>query len=510
MNILFITADQWRGECLSVLGHPHVKTPHLDAIAAGGTTFTQHYAQATPCGPSRASLYTGMYLHNHRSLLNGTPLDARHTNVAMEARNAGYDPALFGYTDVALDPRHHVIKDGYEGVLPGLSPICHLHGTLESWLVDLKSKGYDIPENPSDIFKPQNSYPGAEKKGPTYAPAKYTAKDSNTAFVVGEVLKYLSKSQGDPWFIHLSFISPHPPFVVPEPYHDLYDADDISAPCRLETPELESAQHPWIEFYLNNPSATGYTVGVNSQDYLSLSERDERQIQATYYAMMTEVDDQIGRLVEYLKNTDAYDDTLIVFTSDHGEHMGDHWMYSKYSYFNQTFHVPLIVRDPSPKARKADGSVIEVFTESIDVMPTILEGIDLDVPLQCDGKSLLPFCRGSHSQEWREAYHSSFDLRASSGNLAVPPLGLRADQCLVNILSDGKFKYVHFTSLPPLLFDLENDPNEFTNLADHADQKGRLFEYAQKMLTWRIEHEAPELTDLHLEKENVIHGLRAK
>ena len=105
MNILFIIADQWRGECLSSLGHPLVKTPHLDALAADGVTFKQHYGQAAPCGPGRACLYTGTYLHNNRSVLNGTPLDARFTNVALEARKVGYEPALFGYTDVTADPR---------------------------------------------------------------------------------------------------------------------------------------------------------------------------------------------------------------------------------------------------------------------------------------------------------------------------------------------------------------------------------------------------------------------
>ncbi len=111
MNILFITADQWRGECLSVLGHAHVKTPNLDALAAEGVTFKRHYAQATPCGPSRACLYTGMYMQNHRSVLNGTPLEARHSNMALEARKAGYEPALFGHTDVSPDPRQYAPHD---------------------------------------------------------------------------------------------------------------------------------------------------------------------------------------------------------------------------------------------------------------------------------------------------------------------------------------------------------------------------------------------------------------
>src|SRR5437764_10957489 len=104
VNVLFITADQWRGDCLGAAGHPVVRPPNLDRLAAGGVSFRRHFAQAAPCGPSRASLYTGMYLMNHRSVLNGTPLDARHTNVALVARALGYEPALFGYTDTSVDP----------------------------------------------------------------------------------------------------------------------------------------------------------------------------------------------------------------------------------------------------------------------------------------------------------------------------------------------------------------------------------------------------------------------
>jgi len=128
MNILFITADQWRGEYLSLLGHSHVKTPNLDTLFADGVAFKRHYGQATPCGPSRASLYTGMYMHNHRSLINGTPLDARHTNVALEARKYGYRPALLGYTDISLDPRSQDTSDAMEspaGYGPCLPRQCH-------------------------------------------------------------------------------------------------------------------------------------------------------------------------------------------------------------------------------------------------------------------------------------------------------------------------------------------------------------------------------------------------
>ena len=134
-NVLFITADQWRGDCLSALGHRCVKTPNLDRLAGDGMLFARHYSQTTPCGPGRASLYTGLYLHNHRSVVNGTPLDARHTNVALEARKLGYDPALFGYTDAAPDPRVQVAGDpsllSYEGVLPGMTPEGYLGGNRQ-------------------------------------------------------------------------------------------------------------------------------------------------------------------------------------------------------------------------------------------------------------------------------------------------------------------------------------------------------------------------------------------
>ncbi len=158
LNVLFITADQWRGDCLSALGHPCLKTPNLDRLAAEGTLFARHYAQATPCGPGRASLYTGMYLQNHRSVVNGTPLDARHTNVALEARKAGHEPALFGYTDVSADPRMHHPEDpalhDYNGLLPGMTPVVWLKDDQLSWLADLRHKGYRIQPGRYGVFRP--------------------------------------------------------------------------------------------------------------------------------------------------------------------------------------------------------------------------------------------------------------------------------------------------------------------------------------------------------------------
>src|SRR5215210_8093263 len=130
-NVLLVTLDQFRGDCLSCAGHPVVRTPNLDALAAAGTRLARHYSQAAPCAPGRAALYTGMYQMNNRVVANGSPLDARFDNVALAARRAGYAPALFGYTDQAVDPREVTDEDdprlqSYEGVLPGFDAVLDL------------------------------------------------------------------------------------------------------------------------------------------------------------------------------------------------------------------------------------------------------------------------------------------------------------------------------------------------------------------------------------------------
>lgn len=503
-NILFIMADQWRGDCLSAVDHPHLKTPNLDALANDGVLFKQHYAQATPCGPARASIYTGLYMHNHRSLLNGTPLDARHTNVALEARKLGYKPALFGYTDTCLDPRQYPSQDHtlqtYENPLPGFSPVCHVDSVAKNWLADLKEKGYQV-DNVKELFKPDYEAGEFKNKGKTFAPAKFKAEDSRAAYLVGEAIKYLSVRQDKPWFMHISFLSPHPPYIAPSPYHEQYNADEMPLPKRHKTAEKEASLHPWIEYYIYNQAGSSYTDGALPSENISLSDNEFRQIKATYLGMMSELDSQIGRLINYLKEINAYDNTLIIFTSDHGDMQGDHWMLSKPGPFDQSFHVPLIVRDPSLAANKTRGSQVEAFTESIDIMPTILDTMDQDIPSQCDGYSLLPFSRDQQPKDWRQEFHAEFDLRSPYDYGGEPPLGLEQAKCMVNIIRGERYKYVHFSGLPPLFFDLKDDPYECINRYNDPDYQSRVLEYAEKMLTWRMEHDDTALTDIHLGDE---------
>jgi len=504
-NVLFITADQWRGECLSALGHPVLQTPRLDALAADATLFRRHYAQATPCGPARASLYTGLYLHNHRVVTNGTPLDDRHANLAREVAKAGWEPALFGYTDAAADPRtlpaDHPALRSREGILPGMVPVVSMGSDLAPWRAALTARGYEVGETALEVFRPRIDG-DASTRGKTYWPALYSAEDSAGAFLTDAAIDYIDGRSGKPWFVHLSYRAPHPPFIAPEPYNTMYDAADVPAPVRRETAETEAAQHPWIRHFLFNQIGAPYTLGARPRDNLGLDEREWRQLRATYYGMISEIDAQVGRLLDHLRASGTYDRTLIVFTSDHGEHLGDHWMLSKFSYFDQTFHVPLIVRDP--RAGPARGGTIEAFTESVDLMPTMLDWLGLEAPVACDGESLLPFCRGETVGGWRREAHAGFDFRNFPGGGGRPVLGLTPDQCGVTLIFDARYKYVHFAALPPAFFDRAEDPHEFRNLADDPAYQPLVIEYAQKLLSWRMTHDERTLANTVLSPDGVV------
>ena len=497
-NVLFITADQWRADCLSRLGHPCLKTPNLDRLAARGTLFKAHYTQATPCGPGRASLYTGLYLHNHRCVVNGTPLDARHSNVALEARKAGYDPVMLGYTDATPDPREHHPGDpllrSYEGVLPGMTPLVNLDGQQLAWIAHLRALGYDVPIDGDEVFLPKPDFPGAAERGSTYAPTVYKAEHSNSAFLTDEALKYISVRGELPWFVHISYLAPHPPFIVPEPYHELYDPADVPPLLRAESPEAEGRQHPWLGWYLFNQRGTPPTIGLNPRDNIKLSEAHLRQVRATYYAMMTEIDHHLGRILDSLEAQGQLDSTLIVFTTDHGEQLGDHWLFAKYGYYEQSFHIPLIVSDPRPAAEAGRGVLVEAFTENVDVMPTILDWLGLEHPAQCDGRSLLPFCHGTPPAAWREETHWEFDFRDRLDDLRAAGFELGPEDCALSVLRGPRYKYVHFAAMPPLLFDLQEDPGEFHDLAGDPKHREVVLTCAQKMLSWRMGSEEKVLT----------------
>lgn len=481
-NVLFITADQWRADCLSALGHSVVKTPNLDGLAHEGTVFRRHFANTAPCSPSRATLYTGLYQHNHRVAMNGTPLDRRHTNWAIELRKLGHDPALIGYTDQTPDPRGLSPDDpglrSYENVLPGLNPVAHVSMDHPgAWGESLKARGYMLPEQERFILWQRESGPDYEDGALSPKPWTVRAPDNDTTWHVDQAIDYISEKARDPWILHLSLLRPHPPWIASEPWNRKYDPAAMPPPCRRAHAADEGEQHPWLAYQLKHP--------------LYLAPDDPRKLarmQAVYFGMISEVDDNLGRLFSHLKAERLWDDTLIIFTSDHGEQLGDHWLLGKCGYYDQSYSVPLIIRDPRADGRR--GAVVHEFTEHVDVMPSLLEFAGADIPAACDGRSLL----GPVKACWRREAHWEYDFRDASHDGAEKALGLTLHQCNLTVIRDEKFKYVHFAALPALLFDLERDPGEFVNVAADPAYLPIVLGYAQKLLSWRLVHEDQTLT----------------
>ncbi len=505
VNVLFITTDQYRGDSLSYLGHPLVETPVLDGLCERGVCFANHWSVGAPCGPGRASLYTGTYLHHHRSVLNGTPLDTRFTNFALEARKAGYDPVLFGYTDVSVDPRTVPSDDprllSYEGILPGLRPIVNDPddaGSLE-WARWLSRRGRDVPSNVKKLYEPDTSFPGASGHAPSWAPAQFDRDETETAFMTSELIDWLGANADKPFFVHLSYIRPHPPYRNPAGYHDLYSADDVPRFAGHPSRAAERAFHPLTNGLLG-------LAQVASPD----DEGERRQLRATYHGMQAEVDAQLGRLLGYLAASGLDAETLIVLTSDHGEMGGDHWAFEKLGYFDESFRVPLIVVDPRPTADSSRGLTVEAFTESVDVTPTLLDLVGCEIPLQVDGASLRPFVEGDGEppEHWRTEAHFEWDFRNPSRQVAERVFGVPSAQCCHTVLRGRETKYVQFGTdpevLPPILFDLQSDPDQLVNVWSDLEFAPQLQDALERLVRWRMRYDDATLVNHLVGPEGLV------
>jgi arylsulfatase A-like enzyme len=241
---------------------------------------------------------------------------------------------------------------------------------------------------------------------------------------------------------------------------------------------------------------------VDDRKLTELSDEDICNLRATYYGLISEVDSQIGRLIEHLKQCGLYEKTLIVLTSDHGEQLGDHYLFGKQCHFEESYHIPLIIKGAGDEFRR--GETLARFTESVDIMPTVLESCGLPVPHQCDGRSLLPFLRGETLDDWRNEVCGLYDFRNVRGKNAEKRFGLRSDQCALMFIRDERYKYIHYTALAPALYEFEQDPGELNNLASDPAFRQVMLEYAQRLLSWRMRNEYGAL-DLMVAAEGGIH-----
>jgi len=501
-NILLIVVDQWRGDSLGFLEHPCIRTPNIDRLAETGVSFIRHYAQSSPCGPSRASLLTGQYLMNHRVVTNNTPTSRHLKTLPWFMRESGYDPALIGYTTTVPDPRITDANDprfSTNTIADGWNIVRDFEGKREHYLAYLSGLGYAIPEKYEDLFRPA---PGSDESL-RLAPSPISAEHSETAWSINGALDYIRIRQNQPWFLHLGTFRPHPPFMAPEPYHEMYDPRQVPPPVQAETLVGEQNTHPLTHLLLDTIKAKN---GVHYMEGLAadVTVEDWRKMRAAYYGLCSEVDHHLGRVFQLLRDTGQDQRTLIILTSDHGEQLGDHHLVNKRGYFPQSYHIPCIVRDPRPVADAARGRRVTAFTENIDVLPTIFEWLGRDRPHQFDGRSLLPFVHGNDPGNWRQQAHWEYDFRDMAGGEAASRLGIDPDSTSLSVIRDDLFAYVHFAELPPLLFDLVRDPHWLHNVADDPAYSGAALRYARLMLDWRLRHADRTLTGLSISSNGLI------
>lgn len=490
-NILFIMCDQLRADHLSCAGHPHLRTPAIDGLAARGVRFARAYVQSGVCGPSRMSYYTGRYMFSHGATWNRVPLSLREKTIGDFLRPAGIRVALAGKTHVLPDTEG-LQRYGIEGgtalaALMGAGRFeeldrydGHSPPGAESGYADyLRAHGYVSDDPWSDYVIAADGPDGKKLSGwhmrNARLPARVAEAHSETAYMTREAMRFVEEMGEKPWFLHLSYVKPHWPYMAPAPYHALYGPEDCLALNRAES-EL-AGQHPVLAAYRQHEES----VSFQRPDAAAT-------VRPTYMGLIGQIDDWLGRLFAHLKKLGRFDDTLIVFTADHGDFLGDHWLGEKEIFYEEAIRVPFIVYDPDSAADATRGSVDERFVEAIDVVPTALAALGL--PGQehlVEGRSLLPLLRGTASEAWRDAVFCELDYSFREARLI---LKRQPDECRAMMVRTDRWKYVWWQDFRPMLFDLANDPRELQDLgacdahaAVRREMEERLFAWLRRRKT---------------------------
>ncbi|MCC6472488.1 MAG: alkaline phosphatase family protein [Burkholderiales bacterium] len=484
-NILFIMCDQLRADYLSCAGHPSMETPNIDALAARGTRFTRAYVQAPVCGPSRMSAYTGRYSFSHGATWNFFPLPVGERTLGDYLRPHGVRTALVGKTHMEPDEegmkRFGLAPERGDGLLVsecGFEPYDRddgVHpdkrGALDFAYNDyLRAHGYR-DANPWHSFA--NSAAGPDGKTLSgwnmrnaRLPARVKEEHSETAYCTERALAFIREQGEAPWCLHLSYIKPHWPYMAPAPYHAMYAGKDVIPAVRSEAERRDP--HPVFGAFMRHREGLVFA-----------REEVRAAVIPTYMGLTRQIDDHLGRLFRFLEDSGRMKDTLIVFTSDHGDFLGDHWLGEKELFYEQAARVPLIVYDPEDGAPR--GAVSDDFAESIDLVPTFLDALGIPIPTHVlEGRSLLPRVRRGEPLA-REAVFSELDYGAYPARQA---LGLSVNQARAVMVLTRGWKMVHYDGFAPQLFDLETDPRELRDLgcdpgcaAVRAQMKDRIFDW---------------------------------
>ncbi|NQU30645.1 MAG: sulfatase-like hydrolase/transferase [Anaerolineae bacterium] len=455
-NILWICTDQQRYDTIGALGYSHVDTPHIDRLVGEGVAFTHAFCQSPICTPSRGSFLTGMYpsaVH-----INGNGNDFFPESPPLVTRllaEAGYDCGLIGKLHLAsayqrIEPR---VDDGYRYWQ-------YSHAPRDDW-----SKGHDY----ADWVRKK----GYSLKELTRDPNGLPAELHQTTWCAEKAMEFISEEREGPWLASVNIYDPHPPFNPPEAYRELYDPAQMPGPLFRDSDLAQQEKLAGVDFQsqgrhpdaldINNPVIPlGWRRGEaqpkaddGGVEGDIATRRDARTLQAAYCAMIKQIDDQVGRLLEGLEESGQRDNTVVIFTSDHGEMLGDHGLIQKgCRFYEGLVRVPLIFSWPG---RFREGLQSDALVELIDKAPTLLELAGVELPECMQGRSLMPLLTGEgevneHRQGVRCEYYDALDM---------------PDGTFATMYRDRRYKLVvyHGHGLGEL-YDLVNDPGEFENLWD--------------------------------------------
>jgi arylsulfatase A-like enzyme len=422
-NILLIMSDQHRGDCLGIEHHPVVQTPNLDALAASGVLFSHCYSTCPVCVPARRSLLSGQYPGTHGARDNTVAPWQESATLPGILREAGYQTFLVGrsmhqfphHKRFGFD--HMVANDDYADWLKENVPYIRCP----------RPKG---PDPHSSLYYSS----GVMHNDWTARPWHLDESLHHTNWTVNEALRFLEKRDPScPFFLVVSFLAPHPPLIPPAFYLERY--------LRQELPE------PRIGSWAEAPPDRGVGLDV-SDPRVHLAGEALRSCHAGYYGLINHIDDQIRRLVNPVDGIDTMtgEETVILYTSDHGEMLGDHYLWRKSLPYEGSAHIPLFIRTPR-KFGLGRGQVADQAVSLEDIMPTLLDLVGLDSPESVEGKSLLPLLQESRPDWDRPAIHIEIAHH-------------------FHALTDGREKYIcSLIDQREQFFDLVRDPRECHNLA---------------------------------------------
>ncbi len=513
-NFLLFITDQHRADFLGCYGHPVLRTPHIDAIAAKGTAFDRFHVASPVCQPNRASLMTARMPSVHDVRSNGIPLSMDVVTFVDLLRDAGYRTALIGKSHLQnftpYDPiikrasprpgfhepsaalnqalRDHLDDPKYEQETPqywaksGAQVRTPFYGFDHVTLVrahgDEAGADYDrwldarAPEARANLLGPRNSLPHDYSVPQAYRTA-IPAELYPTAFLGERACAWLDAAEdGEPFFLMLSFPDPHHPFNPPGKYWDMYRPEQFAVPEAFSRndwtpPPLVRRIFEERESGRANLSGMG-TIGVSA--------REAQEARALTAGMIACIDDAIGGVLNALTRSGRADDTVVIFTSDHGDHLGDHRLMLKGAeQYQQIVRVPFIWADPAVTAR---GMRTDALASTMDIGAAVLERARIEPASGMQGKSFLPVLEG---KPVRDSVFIQYDHQASSPGTGVP--------ARVHSLIDGRYRIsvFHGTGWGEL-YDLQADPGEFANLWDDPAHVTTRAAMTEKLLLAEIEH----------------------